>query len=112
VPLVLVDGDGDALADTLDVGLVDGDVLVLVLALADELGFRDDPPDGLPVEGEWPEDAGAPAPPVLPAAGVLPWLPPDLAEPPPADLFGVELAGAPDAPGGEEFRACGVCVWE
>jgi len=117
VLLGLVDGVGDGLADGLDVGLTDGDacglVLALVLALADELGLRDDPPDGLPPEGECPEDAGVPAPPpVLPAAGALPWLPPDLAEPPPADLFAVDPPAAPDIPGCEEFSACGVCVWE
>jgi hypothetical protein len=110
---VLVDGDGDGLADGLALGLADGDscVLGLVLALADELGFRDAPADGLPFEGECPEEAGAPAPPALLAPGVLAWLPPDLAEPPPADLSGVDTTG-PDAPGGEEFSAYVVCVWE
>jgi hypothetical protein len=114
VPPVLVDGDGDGLADGLDVGLADGDacVLGLALALADEPGFRDAPADGLPFEGECPEDAGAPAPPALLAPGVPAWVPPGFAEPPPADLSGADPAEL-DAPGGEEeFSACVFCVWE
>jgi hypothetical protein len=114
VPPVLVDGDGDGdgLADGLAVGLADGDacVLELVLALAD--GFRDAPADGLPFEGECPEDAGVPTPPALLAPGVPAWVPPGLAEPPPADLSEVDPPVL-DAPGGEEeFSACVFCVWE
>ena len=105
----LVDGDGDGLADGLDVGLADGDPCVLGLALADEEGFRDDPADGLLAEGECPADAGAP--PALPAAGELPCLPPVLAEPLAPDLAGVDPL-MPDVPGGEVFSACVVCVWE
>jgi hypothetical protein len=110
VPPVLVDGDGDGLADGLVLALVDGDAceLGLALALADEPGFRDAPADGLPAEGECPEDAGAP--PALPPAGVLPCAPPDLAPPLPADLA-EDDPPARDAPGGE-FSAWVVCVWE
>jgi hypothetical protein len=106
------DGDGDGLAGGLDDGLADGDTLVLgrVLALADELGFRDARADGLLFEGECPEDAGVPAPPALLAPGVLAWVPPDLGEPPPADLSEVDPTGL-DAPGCE-FSACVGCVWE
>ena len=117
MPPVLVDGDGDGggLADGLAVGLADGDacVLGLVLALADEVGFRDAPADGLPFEGACPEDAGVPAPPALLAPpGAPAWVPPDLAGPPPADLSEIDPAVL-DAPGGEEeFSACVFCVWE
>jgi hypothetical protein len=108
-------GVGVGLADGLDVGLTDCDarvlglVLALVLAPGEELIFRDDPADGLPADGECPADAGDP--PALPAAGVVPCLPPGLAEPPAADLAGVDPT-APVAPGCEEFSACVVCVWE
>jgi hypothetical protein len=113
VLLGLVEGVGVGLGDGLDVGLADGDAcalgLVLARVLGDELSFPDDPEDGLPGECECPAEAGAP--PALPVAGVVPCLPPDLAEPPPADLPGVGPA-PPDVLGGEEFSACVVCVWE